>query len=124
METARLIRGEVLSIKEREYIAAATGLGLGHLRILFKHILPNCVSIIIVTIPLKIAEVILLESALSFLGIGIQPPTASWGSLINDGREVLLNAWWISTFPGLLITFTVLSFNLISESLKKSIRMS
>ena len=122
METARLIRAEVLTIKEREYITAATGLGLSHFRILFRHILPNCVSIIIVTIPLKIAEVILLESALSFLGIGIQPPTASWGSLINDGREVLMSAWWIATFPGLFITFTVLSFNLMSESIKKVIR--
>jgi peptide/nickel transport system permease protein len=77
--------------------------------------------VVLVTIPLKIAEVILLESALSFLGIGVQPPTASWGNIINDGREVLTSAWWVSTIPGVFITFTVLSFNLISDGIKKSL---
>lgn len=121
METARLIRAEVLSLKEREYIMAVQGLGFSHLRIIFVHVIPNCLSVVLVTIPLKIAEVILLESALSFLGIGVQPPTASWGNIINDGREVLTSAWWISTIPGIFITFTVLSFHLISDGIKKSL---
>ena len=124
METARLIRAEVLSLKEREYILAVQGLGYSHLRIIFVHVIPNCLSIVLVTIPLKIAEVILLESALSFLGIGVQPPTASWGNIINDGREVLTSAWWVSTIPGTFITFTVLSFHLISEGIKKSFSMT
>ena len=118
MEIARLIRAEVLSLKEREFILAAKGFGFSAVRIMFYHILPNCINVVLVVIPVKIAEIILLESALSFLGIGIQLPTPSWGNIINDGREVLLNAWWISTFPGLFITFTVLSFHLISDGLK------
>ena len=121
METARLIRAEVLSLKEREYIMAVQGLGYSNLRIIFVHVIPNCLSVVLVTIPLKIAEVILLESALSFLGIGVQPPTASWGNIINDGREVLTSAWWVSTIPGLFITTTVLCFQLISDGIKKSV---
>lgn len=120
METARLIRAEVLSLKEREYILAVQGLGYSHFRILFAHIIPNCLSVVLVTVPMKIAEVILLESALSFLGIGVQPPTASWGNIINDGREVLTSAWWVSTIPGIFITCTVLGFHLISDGIKKS----
>ena len=120
METARLIRAEVLSLKEREYVLAVQGLGYNHIRILFVHVIPNCLSVVLVTIPLKIAEVILLESALSFLGIGVQPPTASWGNIINDGREVLTSAWWVSTIPGIFITLTVLSFHLVSDGIKKS----
>jgi peptide/nickel transport system permease protein len=121
METARLIRAEVLSLKEREFVLAAKGFGFSHLRILFIHIVPNCLSVALVTVPLRIAEVILLESALSFLGIGVQPPVASWGNIINDGREVLMKAWWISTFPGLFITFTVLSFHMLSDAFKNNI---
>jgi peptide/nickel transport system permease protein len=118
METARLIRAEVLSLKERDFILAAKGFGYNHLRILLSHIIPNCLSIVFVTVPLKVAEVVLLESALSFLGIGVQPPTPSWGNIINDGREALSYAWWVSTFPGIFITFTVMSFYLISDGLK------
>ena len=118
MEIARLIRAEVLSIKERDFILAARGMGFSNGRIIFKHILPNCISTIFVIAPLKIAEVILLESALSFLGIGIQPPTPSWGNIINDGREVLLSAWWIATIPGLFITITVLCFHLLADGIK------
>jgi len=121
METARLVRAEVLSIKTQEYILAAKGFGYSHLRIIFHHIIPNCVHIVFVSAPLKAAEVILLESALSFLGIGVQPPTPSWGSIINDGREALISAWWVAAFPGIFITITVLSFHLAAEGLKKSI---
>jgi peptide/nickel transport system permease protein len=118
METARLVRAEVLSIKERDYILAARGLGFNQARIIFNHVIPNCFSVVLVLVPLKIAEVILLESALSFLGIGVQPPTPSWGNIINDGREALLSAWWISTFPGMFITSTVISFHLIADGLR------
>ncbi|GMQ79058.1 MAG: hypothetical protein BMS9Abin02_1612 [Anaerolineae bacterium] len=118
METARIVRAEVLSIKERDYILAVKGLGFSHSRILFRHLIPNCLTIVMVAATLKVGDVILLESALSFLGIGVQPPTASWGNIINDGREVLLRAWWISTFPGIFIVLSVMSFNLISDGLR------
>jgi peptide/nickel transport system permease protein len=121
METARLIRAEVLSLKEREYILAAKGLGFSNFRILFRHIIPNCLHIVLASAPLKVAEIILLESALSFLGIGIQPPTPSWGNIINDGRHVLLNAWWVSSFPGLFITLTVLGFHLLSDGIREKL---
>lgn len=122
METARLVRAEVLSLKEREYIMAANGFGFSPWRIIFNHIMPNCLNVVFVVVPLKIAEIILLETALSFLGIGIQPPTPSWGNIINDGREVLLHAWWISTFPGIFISMTVLSFYLMGDGLKNRIK--
>lgn len=121
MEIARIIRAEVLSLKSQDFILAAKGLGLRNFRVLIHHLLPNCLNPIIVAAPLKVAEMILLESALSFLGIGIQPPMASWGSIINDGRDVLLQAWWVSTFPGIFIIFTVMSFNLIGEGIRASL---
>ncbi|PJF32844.1 MAG: ABC transporter permease, partial [Phototrophicales bacterium] len=79
---------------------------------------------VIVAATLKVGEVILLESALSFLGLGVQPPTPSWGNIINDGRDVLLRAWWIATFPGLFIVTTVMSFNLLSEGMRKSLNIN
>ena len=123
METARIIRAEVLSLKNQDFILAAKGLGLSQFRILFKHVIPNCLNPIIITAPLKVGEMILLESALSFLGIGIQAPMASWGSIINDGREVLLQAWWVSAFPGIFIVLTVMSFNFIGEGIRESFSM-
>jgi len=121
METARIVRGEVLSLKERDFILAAKGLGFSYSRILFRHIIPNCLTPVIVVATLKVGEVILLESALSFLGIGVQPPIASWGNIINDGREALLRAWWVSTFPGMFIVLSVMSFNLIGDGLRDSL---
>ncbi|MDZ7260564.1 MAG: ABC transporter permease [candidate division KSB1 bacterium] len=118
MEVARLVRGEILSLKEREFIQAVRALGAGSVRILFRHLLPNCWNVVIVAATLKVGTVILVESALSFLGLGVQPPTASWGSIINDGKDVLLSAWWISTFPGLAIVLTVMSFNLVGDGLR------
>ncbi|MFQ5602963.1 MAG: ABC transporter permease [bacterium] len=118
METARMVRAEVISIKERDFVLAAKGLGFSHFRILFFHIVPNCLNPVIVTATFKVGEVILLESALSFLGLGVQPPTPSWGSIINDGRQALLNAWWVSTFPGMFIVLVVIGFNLIGEGLR------
>ncbi len=122
MDVARLVRSEVLTVKERDFVLAARGLGFGHLHILFRHVIPNCLTPAIVAAPLKISEIILLESALSFLGIGVQPPTASWGNIINDGRQVLVEAWWISVFAGIFIVLTVMSFNLIGEAIQNSMR--
>jgi len=123
METARLVRAEVLSVKERDYIQAVKGLGFSHKRILFNHIIPNCLAPVVVVATLKIGEIILLESALSFLGLGVQPPTPSWGNIINDGRDVLLRAWWISTFPGFFIVLSVMSFNVLGEGIRKSLNI-
>ncbi|KPK29055.1 MAG: hypothetical protein AMJ61_00400 [Desulfobacterales bacterium SG8_35_2] len=120
MDTARLVRAEVLSIKERDYILAVKGFGLSNIYILINHVIPNSITPVFVSIPLKIGEVILLESALSFLGIGVQPPTPSWGNIISDGQDVLFQAWWVSFFPGLLIVITVMCFNFISEGLRIS----
>jgi peptide/nickel transport system permease protein len=121
MEPARLIRAEVLSMKERDFILAAKGFGFSRWRILLRHLIPNCLTPIIISAPLKVSEIILLESALSFIGIGVQPPMPSWGNMINDGREVLLQAWWISLIPGVFIVLAVTAFNLIGEGARKSL---
>jgi peptide/nickel transport system permease protein len=106
-----------LSIKTREYILAAQGLGFSYARILFGHVIPNSLTPVLVSAPMKVGEVILLESALSFLGLGVQPPTPSWGNIIHDGFSCLSSAWWISAFPGILIVLTVMSFNVIADAL-------
>ncbi len=124
METARIVRTEVLTLKERDFISAAKGLGYTPVRILFEHIIPNSMTPVIVAATLKVGEVILLESALSFLGLGVQSPTPSWGNIINDGREVLMTAWWVSTFPGLFIAMSVMSFNLIGDGLRQALSPS
>ncbi|MFH1276937.1 MAG: ABC transporter permease [Candidatus Eisenbacteria bacterium] len=118
MGTARLVRGEVLSLREREFVTAARALGYGAPRIIFRHILPNVVAPIIVAATLGIGNTVMLEASLSFLGLGVQPPTASWGTMISDGRDTLTQAWWIATFPGLAILFTVVSFNLVGDGLR------
>ncbi|HKJ68793.1 MAG TPA: ABC transporter permease, partial [bacterium] len=118
MGVARLVRGEVLSLKEREFILAAKALGVNTPRILIRHLLPNTLAPIIVFVTLTIGNVILIEAGLSFLGLGVQPPTPSWGNIIDLGRENLLDAWWISTFPGLAIVITVLSFNVVGDALR------
>ncbi len=118
MGVARLIRGEVLSLKEQEFIVAAKALGVNTPRILIRHLLPNTLAPIIVFVTLTIGNVILIEAGLSFLGLGVQPPTPSWGNIIDLGRKNLLDAWWISTFPGLAIVITVLSFNIVGDALR------
>lgn len=118
MGVARLVRAEVMSIKNREYITAAVLQGLSHKRIMFKHILPNVLSPVFVTATLSIAGAILLESSLSFLGLGVQPPTPSWGNILTDGQENIIHAWWLSLFPGLAIVFTALGYNLLGEGLR------
>lgn len=118
MGIARLVRAEVLSLKEREFIIAARALGLGHLRILLRHILPNALTPIIVNATLRIGGIILVEAALSYLNIGVQPPTASWGNIIFEGKDFMSQAWWISTLPGIAIVLVVVCFNLVGDGLR------
>jgi len=121
MGTARLVRGQILSLKEQEFVQAAHGLGLSTPRIIFRHILPNAMAPIIVTATLRVGSTILVAAALSFLGLGVQPPTASWGNIINQGRDNLLGAWWIATFPGLAIVLTVVAYNLFGDGLRDAL---
>ena len=115
---ARQIRGEVLQLKTQDYVALAKVSGASTLRILFVHIFPGTINTLIVVATLQIGIVILLESVLSFLGAGVPPPTAAWGSMVSDGRDRLAGFWWISTFPGLAIMLTVMSLNLFGDWLR------
>jgi ABC-type dipeptide/oligopeptide/nickel transport system permease subunit len=115
---ARVIRAETLSIREREFILAGRALGMSHARLIFRQILPNLVSIIVVIATLQVARVIILESFLSFLGLGVQPPTPAWGNMLGEGRVYMLNTWWIAAFPGLAIFVTTLAINLMGNSLR------
>jgi peptide/nickel transport system permease protein len=114
---ARLVRGEVLSVKKEPYVEAARASGGSNLHIILHHILPNVSASLIVYITLSIPSAILWAAALSFLGLGAQPPTPEWGSMLADGRSFLRRAWWIGTFPGLAIMFTVLGFNFLGDGL-------
>lgn len=116
--TARIVRGEVLSLREREFVQAAEALGYPKRRIIMRHLIPNALAPVIVAATLGIGNTIVLEAGLSFLGLGVQPPTPSWGTMVAAGRNNLLGAWWLSTFPGLAIVFTVLSFNLVGDGLR------
>jgi peptide/nickel transport system permease protein len=118
MGLARLVRGEVLSLKERDFVWSAKGLGLSHGRILFVHLLPHLVSPMVVSATLGVGGAILTESALSFFGLGVQPPMPSWGNMLTVGKDYLHMAWWLSLFPGLAILVTVLSFNMLGEGLR------
>jgi ABC-type dipeptide/oligopeptide/nickel transport system permease subunit len=115
---ARVIRAETLAIREREFVLAGRALGMSHLRIVFGQILPNLVSVIVVIATLQVARVIILESFLSFLGLGVQPPTPAWGNMLGEGRVYMLNSWWIATFPGLAIFVTTLAINLMGNALR------
>ena len=119
--TARIVRGEVLSLREQEFVEATRALGFSRRRIILRHVIPNVLAPVIVTATLGIGNVIVLEAGLSFLGLGLQPPTPSWGSMVADGRDYLLNAWWISTFPGLAIVLTVVAFNLVGDGLRDAL---
>jgi peptide/nickel transport system permease protein len=118
MGVARLVRADVLSLKERDFVQAAVATGAGHARVIWRHLIPNALGPVIVTATLRIALIILLESYLSFLGLGVQPPTPSWGGMVYEGREVLLSAWWVSAFPGLAIVAAVVSCNLVGDGLR------
>ena len=115
---ARVVRAEVLTLRTREFIAAAQALGGGGLRIVFRHLLPNVLTPVIVIATLEVARMIILESALSFLGLGVQPPTPTWGGMLADGRAYLSTAWWLATFPGLCIMLSVLGINLLGDWLR------
>jgi ABC-type dipeptide/oligopeptide/nickel transport system permease subunit len=115
---ARVIRAETLAIREREFVLAGRALGMSHLRIVFGQILPNLVSVIVVIATLQVARVIILESFLSFLGLGVQPPTPAWGNMLGEGRVYMLNSWWIAAFPGLAIFVTTLAINLMGNALR------
>ena len=121
MGTARLVRGEVLSLREREFVQAARALGMGDWRIIFRHVIPNTIAPVIVSATLGIGQTILTEASLSFLGLGVQPPTPSWGNMVSDGRDALINAWWIATFPGIAIVVTVVAFNLLGDGLRDAL---
>lgn len=115
---ARVLRAEVLSVRERDYVAAAVAIGATTPRILLRHIFPNIAATFIVLITLQIGSLILAEASLSFLGAGVPPPKPAWGSMVADGRDVTLTAWWLSLFPGLAILLVVLSFNLLGDWLR------
>ncbi|WP_214106244.1 ABC transporter permease [Acrocarpospora catenulata] len=115
---ARITRGDVLSLRDRSFVKAAVSLGAGHGRVVFRHILPHLVSPILIVATIEISLAILAESSLSFLGLGIQPPTPSWGSMLGDGRDYLASAWWLSVFPGIALMLTVLSVNLVGNWLR------
>ena len=115
---ARVIRAETQALREREFVLAGRALGMSHARILFRQILPNLVSVIVVIATLQVARVIILESFLSFLGLGVQPPTAAWGNMLGEGRVYMLNSWWIAAFPGLAIFVTTLTINLMGNALR------
>jgi len=115
---ARMVRAEALTIRERDYVQAAVAIGCGPFRILRLHILPNLVNTIIVLATLEIAAAVLLESTLSFLGVGVPPPTPTWGSMVSEGRAYVELGWWVITFPGLAIMLTVLAVNLLGDDLR------
>ncbi|ORJ61541.1 oligopeptide ABC transporter permease [Geothermobacter hydrogeniphilus] len=121
MGVARLVRAEFLSLREREFVQAARALGASDFRVIFRHVMPNALSPVLVSATLGVAGAILTESALSFLGIGVQPPTPSWGNMLIAGKQTLGTAWWLSVFPGLAILITVLGYNLLGEGIRDAL---
>jgi peptide/nickel transport system permease protein len=118
---ARIVRGETLSLREREFVEASRSLGASRRRIVFREILPNLVAPIIVYTSILIPQVILYEAALSFLGVGVQAPTASWGQMISDATEIFDTAWWYMLFPGLALVLTVLAFNYVGDAMQDAL---
>jgi peptide/nickel transport system permease protein len=121
MGVTRLVRAEFLSLSDREYILASRTLGAKDARLIFRHLLPNSLTPIIVSAVLGVAGAVLMESGLSFLGLGVQAPQASWGNILTDGKEYIQFAWWLSLFPGLAILMTVLGYNLLGEGLRDAL---
>ena len=121
VQFARIVRADVLSIREREFVAGARARGNRSLRLLLHHVLPNALTPIIVVATLELAFMIIYESALSFLGLGVQPPTPTWGWMLADGRNYIATAWWLATFPGLAIMLTVLAVNLLGDWLRDTL---
>ncbi len=121
MGVARLVRAEFLSLREREFVQAVRVIGASDARIIFRHLLPNALSPVLVSATLGVGGAILTESALSFLGIGVQPPTPSWGNMLIVGKQTLGEAWWLSVFPGFAILITVLGYNLLGEGIRDAL---
>lgn len=119
MGVARLVRAEILSLKEREFVLAARVIGCSSWRLITRHLLPNAMAPVLVSATLGVGGAILLESLLSYLGLGVQPPTPSWGNILNEGRVALGVAWWLTLTPGVCILVTVLSFNLLGEGIRE-----
>ncbi len=121
MGVARLVRAEFLSLKEREFVIWSQSIGASAYRIIWRHILPNALAPVLVAMTLGIPAAILTESGLSFLGLGVQPPYATWGNILNDGKDSIEIAWWLSVYPGLAILITVLSYNLLGEGIRDAL---
>jgi peptide/nickel transport system permease protein len=121
MSAARLVRTEVIRLKETDFVQAAIASGARRRRVVLQHLVPNAIGPLIVTATLRIGTIILLEAYLSFLGLGVQPPTPSWGAMVFDGRDVLLSAWWVSAFPGLAIVLAVVACNLVGDGLRDAV---
>ena len=115
---ARVIRGEVLKVREMEYVIAAYALGQNRLKVMLLHILPNVISSAIVLAAVQVGVTILAESSLSFLGLGVKPPTVTWGLMLSDGRQYINSAWWMTAFPGIAITVTVLGVVFLGDWLR------
>ena len=120
-DTARLVRGEILSLKKREFVEGARAIGLPHRLILFRHLIPNAMASVLVSATLMVGGLIGAEAGLSFLGIGVRPPTPSWGNMVSAGQDALLVAWWIAFFPGCLLALTILCFNLLADGLRDAL---
>jgi peptide/nickel transport system permease protein len=121
MGVARLVRAEFLALKEREFVLWSQSIGAGAVRIIWRHILPNAMAPVLVAMTLGIPAAILTESGLSFLGLGVRPPHATWGNILNEGKDVIELAWWLSAYPGIAILLTVLSYNLLGEGIRDAL---
>ncbi len=121
MGVTRLVRAEFLSLRERDFVQAAISQGAGDLRIIFLHILPNAMAPVLVAATLGVASAVLIESGLSFLGIGVQPPDPSWGNMLTEGKDNIEIAWWLSVYPGLAILITVMGYNLLGEGIRDTL---
>jgi peptide/nickel transport system permease protein len=119
MIAARLVRGEALAIREREFVSAAKAAGASPMRVAMRHVLPHAAAVLGVEAALRLGQAVLLEASLSFLGFGVPPPSASWGGLIADGRDRLLDAWWIATFPGLALAGVVIAASLVADGARE-----
>jgi peptide/nickel transport system permease protein len=121
MGVARLVRAEFLSLREREFVIWSESVGASAMRVVFRHILPNAIAPVLVAMTLGIPAAILTESGLSFLGLGVQPPYATWGNILNDGKDSIEIAWWMTVYPGFAILITVLSYNLLGEGIRDAL---
>ena len=121
MSVARLVRAEFLTLKEREFVVWSQSIGASSFRTIWRHILPNAIGPVLVAMTLGIPAAILTESGLSFLGLGVQPPHATWGNILNEGKDAIEIGWWLSAYPGLAILVTVLSYNLLGEGIRDAL---